>query len=229
MTLQTAHQKLQEHREAARQADARQGEVRLERDRAQRVVSSAEAELGTYFGLLERGAKPDAPREKVLKAALEKARDAAGVEWDARAQAAAELVAEAEQAVMGFIASNVDALAAELAEEAVGARDRLMEAVDALNEAESRWLAVRARWSPLMASRNVPPGELPPSPLNGATGALAEAMAPLHSGQPRHPSRLLPVPRSWLPEGERPPAPEEDGVVRERTLPYGEAHLAGRG
>jgi len=225
----TAHEKLQELRDAARQAEARRDEVRLERDRAQRAVNSAEGALADHFGKIERGEKPDAPQEKVLRAALEKARVSATLEWDARARAAAERVTEAEQAVREFIAGNVDALAAELVEEAAGARDGLLAAVEALNVAEGRWNGVRARWEPLMAARGIGPGELPSSPLGGATGALAEAMAPMASGQPRHPSRLLPVPRSWLAEDERPPAPEEDGVVRERQLAPGAGHLGGLG
>ena len=228
MTLVTAHQRLEQHREVARLADARREEVRLEHARAQRVANAAEGALSDYFAGLERGEKSDAPKEKVLRAALAKARDAAGVEWDARAQAAAEVAREAEGAVTGFIASNVEALAGELLEEAVAARDRLMAAVDELNAAEGNWNGVRARWSPLMAQRGISPAELPPSPLGGATGAMAEAMAPLASGQPRHPSRLLPIPRSFLPEGERPEPVPEDGVT-DRQLPVGEGHLAGLG
>ena len=229
MTLQNAHAKLEELRDAVSRADARRDQVRLGRDRARRSVSSAEARLADYYVALERGTKSDGPKEKVLKAALSKARDAAGIEWDARAQAAAELVAEAEQEVATFIAISTDALAAELIEEAEEARDRLMEAVEEINAAEAAWNGVRARWSPLLAQRGGSPAELPSSPLAGATGALAEAMAPMHSGQPRPASRLLPVPASFLPEGERPEPVAEDGVVHERQLPRGEGHLASFG
>ena len=209
----TAHEKLQELRDAARQAEARQGEVRQERDRAQRAVNSAEGALADYYAALERGEKSDAQREKALRAALEKARVSATLEWNARVRAAAERVTEAEQAIREYVANNVDALAEELAEEAVEARDRLMAAVDELNQAEGRWNGVRARWEPLMAARGIGPGELPPSPLGGATGVLAEALAPMASGVPRHPSRLLPIPASFLPEAERPEPVAEDGVV----------------
>jgi chemotaxis protein histidine kinase CheA len=216
---QNAHQMLEQHRDAARQAEARRDEVRLERDRARRGAEEAEAALAAYFSELERGEKSDPPREKALKVALSKARDSAGVEWDARARAAAERVTEAEAEIREYVAGHVDALAAELVEEAVEARDRLMEAVDGLNQAEGRWNTIRSRWSPLLEHRNISPAELPPSPLAGATGLLAESLAPLHSGVPRHPSRLLPIPWSLLPEDERPEqspaAPvEEDGLVR---------------
>lgn len=209
----TAHQKLEQLRDATRQAEARQGEVRQERDRAQRAVSAAEGALADYYAGIERGEKPDPSREKTLKAALEKARDAAGIEWDARARAAAERVTAAEAAVREFIAGNVDVLAEELVEEAVGARDALLAAVEALNQSEARWNGVRARWSPLMEHRGISPAELPASPLGGSTGAMAEALAPLESGVPRHPSRLLPIPASFLPPDERPEPVPEDGVV----------------
>ena len=214
----TAHEKLQELRDEATAGEQRRDEVRLERDRAQRAVDSAEGALADYYGKIERGEKPDAPQEKVLRAALEKARVSATLEWNARARAAAERVTEAEQAVREFIAGNVDALAAELVEEAVEARDALLVAVEALNLAEAAWNGVRRRWGPLMEHRNVATSELPSSPLAGATGAMAEAMAPLASGVPRHASRLLPIPASFLPEGERPEPVPEDGVVHERQL-----------
>jgi chemotaxis protein histidine kinase CheA len=214
----TAHQQLEQLRDATRQAAERQGEVRQERDRARRGAEEAEAELAAYFGKIERGEKVEPSREKTLKAALQAARDAGGIQWDARARAAAERVTEAEQAVREFIAGHVDALAAELVEEAVEARDRLLEAVDGLNQAEGRWNTIRARWSPLLEHRNISPAELPTSPLSGATGEMAAALAPLASGVPRPASRLLPVPASFLSEDQRPEPVPEDGVVREPML-----------
>jgi len=214
MTQQrSAHQQLAATREEVTKVELRLDEVRREKQRAERAADKAEAALAAYFSELEGGSKPDRRREKDLRLALQEARDSAGLQWDARARAAAERATEAEQAVREFIAGNVDALAAELVEEAVEARDALLVAVEALNLAEAAWNGVRRRWGPLMEHRNVATSELPSSPLAGATGAMAEAMAPLASGVPRHASRLLPIPASFLPPDERPEPVPEDGVV----------------
>jgi hypothetical protein len=224
MTQQrSAHQQLAATREEVTKVELRLDEVRLEKQRAERAADKAEAALAAYFSELEGGSKPDRRREKDLRLALQEARDAAGVEWDARERAVLQRLSEAQQAVAAFAANHADDLAAELMEEAPEARDRLLRAVEELNAAEAHWNDIRARWVPIVERRGLNVRELPQSPLHGATGEIATALAPNYSGKPRHPSRLLPVPWSFLPADERPEsspvAPvEQDGVVRTPIL-----------
>ena len=232
MTQQrSAHQQLAATREEVTKVELRLDEVRLEKQRAERAADKAEAALAAYFSELESGSKPDKRREKDLRLALQEARDAAGVEWDARERAVRQRLSEAQQAVAAFAANHADDLAAELMEEAPEARDRLLRAVEELNAAEAHWNDIRARWVPIVERRGLNLRELPPSPLQGATGEVAVALAPNYSGKARHPSRLLPIPWSFLPEDERPErspaAPvEQDGVVRTPILEVERARAA---
>lgn len=213
-----ALERLEELRTKVRDAEQRVQEVELERSKARRSVDRVKGPLLSYYQELGAGKREaDAKLEQDL---LAKVREAEGrvtmrPVWrggtavvglepvdelvEAKLAGAKEAQVEAEGAVANFISSHRHELVEELTPRAEAARDRLLEAIDALAAAEGAWMAERRTWGAFIERWGVSPAELPRSPIGGLLGEVGQALAPLVGGEPRDPRRLLPMPSSLAP------------------------------
>jgi hypothetical protein len=174
-TTKPALAQLEELREEARKAHRRADEADAEVRGGARRRDSAASALRNYYAGIEGGDPPDKARAKELHEALADieanlvARTSSthgrqtttyiDVQAEGRAQGARDLAARADMARDEYIRDHSDELQAELIERSIAARDRLMDALAELADADGQWRTVRHRWSELGLAD---PGEVPP-------------------------------------------------------------------
>jgi hypothetical protein len=214
-TTTTALERLEALRAAVRAAQARVGELESRRSRTGGALERAKGPLREYYeavGALEVEADPEreaellaAVREVEASVSIRAVMDSGNVRLEAvderlegELRGAVRAVEAAESEVGRFIDSHREELAGELLARSLKARDRLLAAWEELQAASGSWGAARAQWSP-MVERWGDLGALPQNPLAGATQDLEAAFAPMYSGVPRDPRRLIPMPRDLVP------------------------------
>lgn len=202
---------LEELREEARKAHRRADEADAEVRGGARRRDSAASALRNYYAGIEGGDPPDKAREKELHEALADieanlvARTSSthgrqtttyiDVQAEGRAQGARDLAARADMARDEFVRSRSDELQAELIERSIATRDRLMDALAELADADGQWRTVRHRWSELGLAEA---GEIPPAIDLGEVSLTYQQVL----GGAKDPRGAFPMPPHLAPTGE---------------------------
>jgi hypothetical protein len=134
-------------REIAARHQVRQ--VERERDLAGSAVAEAK-ELLTQA--IQRGEDQRTPTKE-----LRKAEERAGQPWAERVEAAQRGAAEAASAVSAFIASNYPRLRAELAPQAEQVRERMLAALQAVEDTAKEWEAMSSVFNRILPAAGIVP------------------------------------------------------------------------
>jgi hypothetical protein len=168
-TATTAFERLGEFDKRVEELKGRLTEIEGEKRKAARALKAAE---GKRLDLERaRGAGEEVPEKDIAAAvrAVEKAREGIDEEvWSARLQGAQEVLDEARTERQQFVAGSSAELAAELVSGDELARDSLVEAWTALQEASGAYARQVRRWHRLARFGVIDPETIPPgSPLQG--------------------------------------------------------------
>lgn len=120
----------------------------------------------------------------------------------------------ARAAVVEFIHEHRSQLEADLTDEALAARERLLDAVDALSDAAGAWDAVARRWHGLCEHWvDISRAEIPRNPLPGIARQDVVMVAAQVRGGARDPRGALPMPVRLAPGGD-PDTPENPSSLK---------------
>lgn len=210
-TTKPALAQLEELREEARQAHRRADEADAEVRGGARRRDSAASALRNYYAGIEGGDPPDPQREKELREALADieanlvARTSSthgrqtttyiDVQAEGRAQGARDLAARADMARDEYIRDHRNEFEAELIDKAISARDRMMDALAELADADGAWRTTRQRWVELGLAEA---GEVPPALDLGEVSLTYQQV----QGGAKDARGIFPMPPRLAPGGE---------------------------
>jgi transposase len=151
------HSQLRDLERAVDQARGAPARVEAERRPLLAKSARARAALEAFYALNTR----DEKKEKALKAAVEKADQAAADSWEARLVGARMSEGLAREQLRAFIAANFAGLAAELVPRSQVAGERFERARAELVAALSEKAEILDEWRPLLGAAGLPVGDLP--------------------------------------------------------------------